>query len=192
MSTATDTASTILATAARSGRNPVPTPTALAAAAALLDDLHATAARHGVDPADLHQGDHVLDALARAYGRQADDVDVDALALVREATRAAAQALDMETGALTVEAPVGHSAVCAYVTLGRLPQTPAWGPTGHSPLVLRLDREDWGGGKAGPWTWSLFALGAMGVVATIVAPPPSPEVAVEVGQIAARALSGTL
>jgi hypothetical protein len=55
--------------------------------------------------------------------------------------------------------------------------------------VVRLDREDWG---SKPWQWALFpdVNAGVGIVATVIAPPPTLEVAAEVGQIAARVLSG--
>jgi hypothetical protein len=178
--------------AARGAMKRVLTPTGLAAAAALYSDLAATATRHGVDPTTLDLGRGVVEALKKSWQSQPEAVDP--LALVQEVVRAAAQELDQEAAALVVEGPVAVSPVRAYVVLARQDQTPAWGPTGTAPLVVRLDREDWGGGTLGPWEWTLFPdhPGGAGVVATVLAPPPSPQVATEIGQIASWALTGKL
>lgn len=187
----TTTAEAIQQAARGSGRR-VLTPSALKTATALHSDLAATATRHNVDPATLELGRGVVEALKESW--QSQPPDVDPLALVQEVVRAAAQELGQEAAVLVVEGPVGVSPVRAYVVLARQDQTPAWGPTDTAPLVVRLDREDWGGGKLGPWEWNLFPDqgGGTGVVATVLAPPPSLEVAAEVGQVAAWALTGKL
>ncbi|MEU0237672.1 hypothetical protein ABZ234_08270 [Nocardiopsis sp. NPDC006198] len=179
----------ILRATTRSALKTVPTASALTAAAALLDDLWAAGARHGVDPCELDLASHVVDAMTRAYRHQ-KPVEVDPVALVEAAARATAHEVGQVLADLVVEDVVGRSPDCAYIVLARQEQTPAWGTTGTAPLVVRLEREDWGPG----WEWVLFpdVSGGAGVVATVIAPPPNLEVAAEVGQIVARALTGKL
>lgn len=184
------TTADLIRQAARNAMKPVLTPSAMEAAVALYDDLAATAVRHDVDPDALRLGWGVVEAVKGAW--QQEVPDIDALALIDTMSGAAAQELGVEVDDLLVEPSVRHSPMCAYTVLRRQEQTPAWGPTGFSPLVVRLDREEWGLDRRDPWAWTLFALGGDGVVATVIAPPPGPEVAAEVGRIAAQALSGEL
>lgn len=170
----------------------MPTTSYLEAAAALLEELWEVGARHGVDLVEADLAPRVTDSLTSSYRRPTAE-DVDLVGLLTKAATVAATEVGQNLTDLVVEDAVQITPERGYVVLARLPQSPAWGRTGTAPLVVCLGREDRGSLPAA-WEWTLVPdqPGGSYLLSTVLAPPPTLEVAAEVGQIAARALTGKL
>jgi hypothetical protein len=174
-------------------------PSLQAKAAAALADVRAVLAdRHDVTGADTtFYGEdaltgRILDVVVRSAQRASLTQPIDPIELLGVVVRATAERLGMPL--VPVEGPTGDNPAHGYVVLPRQPETPPWGPSGDAPLLIKLSRYDNGRGSLGPWQWEMAPDVPGGTVdgREVVGPPPSPDVATEVGKLAAGTLTGAV
>lgn len=191
------------------------TPSIRTAAVATLTDVLATLGQHGINIQIMDQGrsfaSQILNARCTAYDIKSFylDQEIEPTALLADMVSAAAVNLGRPLEATAPPALNDTRAEIAYVVLPRQPESPSWGPNGDAPLVVSLGQPDIAAANAaassgapivgsyqpGPWTWHLdhrvpgsFFIGGM----RVVAPPPSPDVAAEIGVLVADVLTGTV
>jgi hypothetical protein len=171
-------------------------PSLLAKAAAALADVRAVLAdRHDVTGADTapygedELAGRILEAVVRSAQRASTTRPLEPIELLGAVARAAAERLGVPVA--PVEGPTGDNPAHGYVILPRQPETPPWGPSGHAPLLIKLCRYDHGKGQ-GPWEWTIAPYVPGGTIdgLEVAGPPPCPDVAAEVGALAAEALTG--
>lgn len=179
---------------------PCPTSGVISAAVELLEALQEAAAGRAIEPGDFSNIHHdaglapvALHAQVEAFRRQ-HHANIDALDLLAEVVHATGEQLGQDVTIL--EGPVPYPDAPAgsggYVVVQRTTKTPAWGPEGNFNLVVHLRwSDDRITSKAWEWTAHPDA-GALstGHYITIIAPPPSPASAAEVGERIAGVLSG--
>lgn len=196
---------------ARSRRGTMYTPSVLQAATAAFTDVLATLVQHDISDSLMDQGrsfaGQILEARSRAYAIGSFYVgeEIEPLVLLQSVVSAAAAHLGRSLEPTEGPALNKTRAEIAYVVLPRQPESPAWGPDGEAPLVISLGQEDLAAANAaassgapiigpyrpGPWTWNLghSTPGSFFMAETsVIAPPPSSEVATEIGVLVAGVL----
>lgn len=179
-----------------SGTRPCPTRGVISAAVELLEALWDAAAPLGVEPADFttlrgELAPVALEAQIQAFRRR-HDLDIDPAALLSEVIAATGQHLGQNI--TVIEGPTGYDdGPGAYAVLARLPQTPPWGYDGTLNLVVHLRHSD-AFPRRRDWEWTAHpdTPGGTSHHVTIIAPPPGPATAAEVGERIAGVLTGAV